>query len=166
MSCSLQYVEYMQWTCGKTKAFTTLSHYMSSSCKSCLWVTKHKTFCPHFAQKQMQMTNEWYKTHRTSTHSLHIHKAVIWILTFTFHSAAWAALRFDHHTQCLPSVPLITAKVSGTIGWPHAKTWPVFPLRFTSKLPVFSAVNATQRQQRGVCVCVCRQPWENYICGF
>ena len=112
----------------------------------------------------LELLPSWhrYKTCRTSTQGVHVHKAVVWVLTFMFHSTMWTARCFDHQTQCLPSAPLITARVSETIGWPHAKTWPVFLLWFTSKLPVFLAVNATQTPQRGevcvhkcACVCVC-----------
>lgn len=62
------------------------------------------------------------------------------------------ALRFDHATHCLPAASLtasaprlLTGKVSEAIGWPRAKIWPIFPLWFTSKLPVFSAATATLR---------------------
>lgn len=65
--------------------------------------------------------------------------------------------------------------MSETTGWPHAK-WPVFLLRFTFPLPVFSVMKATQTTERGLtttlhaCVCVCMcvwgQPWENTICCF
>lgn len=68
-------------------------------------------------------------------------------------------LCFDHQTQCLLSVPLITVKVSETIGWPRAKMWPIFPLWFTSKLPVVLVVNTTQWQQREECIQVF-EGWE------
>lgn len=109
-------------------------------------------FLYHFCTIIIYNNFAMWDSFKTFTHGVPIHKAVIRV-----HSTTWAALCFDHRTQCLPSVPLIT-KVSETIGWPHAK-WSIFPFglhsNFLSSRQWMQLADHKEKGSLRMCVYVC-----------